>query len=250
MPAFLRPRYFAMIVYTAYKAARARVIEQCSPFVREGTPFIHALALTSVQMYGLVRSGSLHPKDPVASVAAGLPHFAAGWARTWGRDCAISANGLFVKTGMFQAARDHILCFCTTLKHGLMPNLLDSVRTPRYNSRDSPWFMLQVIQDYVKSSPEGEKILDVSVKRRFPSNDEWVPWDDPKAYSESLTVAGVIHEVLQRHAQGIHFREYNAGPNIDSQMSDNGFNIDISVDWETGLPLGGNAQNCGTVSRP
>ncbi|KAI7946805.1 hypothetical protein MJO29_011332 [Puccinia striiformis f. sp. tritici] len=246
IPAFMRPKYFALLIYAAYKASKERAIALCSPFIRQGTVFIHSLALTAVQMYGLVPSASLDPKESLPCVAAGLPHFSSGWARTWGRDCAISASGLFIKTGLFEIARAHLLCFCTTLKHGLMPNLLDSVRTPRYNSRDSPWFMLQLLQEYVKHSKEGDAILSVEVKRRFPSSDEWVPWDSPTAYSEKLTVGEVVGEILERHAQGIDFREYNAGPAIDGQMSDKGFNINIHVDWSTGLILGGNEKNCGT----
>lgn len=106
--------------------------------------------------------------------------------------------------------------------------------------------MLQNIQDYAKMSPEGTAILDVPVKRRFPLDDEWVKWNDRAAYSYSSTVAEIIQEILQRHASGIHFREYNAGPNLDMQMHDEGFNIDIEVDWNTGFILGGNARNCGT----
>lgn len=106
--------------------------------------------------------------------------------------------------------------------------------------------MLQNIQDYVTMAPEGDAVLDVPVKRRFPLNDEWVKHNDRQAYSHSSTVAEIIQEILQRHAAGIHFREYNAGPNLDMQMSDEGFNIDIDVDWTTGFIMGGNASNCGT----
>lgn len=116
----------------------------------------------------------------------------------------------------------------------------------RYNSRDSPWWMLQNIQDYAKSAPEGVQILSETVKRRFPEDDTWVPWDDARAYAYACTLAEIVQEILQRHADGIHFREYNAGPNLDMQMKDEGFNIDIHVDWETGLILGGNDHNCGT----
>lgn len=106
--------------------------------------------------------------------------------------------------------------------------------------------MLQNIQDYVNMAPNGLELLKDTVKRRFPLDDEWVPYDDPKAYKVESTIADVIQEVLQRHAAGIHFREYNAGPNLDMQMSDNGFNIDIEVDWKTGIIHGGNKDNCGT----
>jgi glycogen debranching enzyme len=106
--------------------------------------------------------------------------------------------------------------------------------------------MLQNIQDYARSAPEGIAILSETVKRRFPLDDTWVPWDDPRAYAHTSSLAEIIQEILQRHAEGIHFREYNAGPNLDMQMKDAGFNIDIEVDWETGLILGGNDHNCGT----
>ena len=106
--------------------------------------------------------------------------------------------------------------------------------------------MLQNIQDYAKRAPEGVQILSETVKRRFPKDDTWVPWNDARAYAYTSTLAEIVQEILQRHADGIHFREYNAGPNLDMQMKDEGFNIDIYVDWETGLILGGNDHNCGT----
>jgi glycogen debranching enzyme len=106
--------------------------------------------------------------------------------------------------------------------------------------------MLQNIQDYVSMAPDGLAILAEPVKRRFPADDTWVPWDDPRAYAYSTSVAEIIQEVLQRHADGIRFREYNAGANLDMQMKDNGFNIDIHVDWKTGIIFGGNQDNCGT----
>lgn len=199
-------------------------------------------------MYGQVRSASLNPDSMkvTASLAAGLPHFAVSWARCWGRDVFISLRGLFLTTGNFAAAKEHILAFSSTLKHGLIPNLLDSVRNPRYNSRDSPWWMLQNIQDYTLFAPEGLAILSESVRRRFPADDSFVPWDDPLAFAYSSTIAEIIQEILQKHASGISFREHNAGPNLDMQMRDEGFNVDIHVDWGTGLILGGNEWNCGT----
>lgn len=246
VPNFLRPKYFALIISEAYKAARLSVMEQCSNFVTSGHSFIQDLALTAVQMHGIVKSASLDPEVVTPSLAAGLPHFTTGWARCWGRDVFISLRGLFLTTGKFEDAKRHILAFSTTLKHGLIPNLLDSVRAPRYNSRDSPWWMLQNIQDYVNMAPDGLSLLSETIKRRFPKDDTWVPWNDPRAYSETSTIAEIIQEVLQRHAEGIKFREYNAGPNLDMQMKPEGFDIEIHTDWETGFTLGGNKHNCGT----
>ncbi|KAI0792141.1 glycoside hydrolase family 13 protein [Abortiporus biennis] len=245
-PDFLRPKFFAIVISEAYKVARRSAIEQCSDFVSTGHSFTHDLALCSIQMHGMVKSASLDPGKPTPSLAAGLPHFASGWARCWGRDVFISLRGLFLTTGNFVGAKRHILAFASTLKHGLIPNLLDSVRNPRYNSRDSPWWMLQNIQDYVNMAPDGISLLSESVKRRFPKDDTWVTWDDPQAYAYSSTIAEIIQEILQRHAEGITFREYNAGPNLDMQMMSEGFNIDIKVDWTSGIIFGGNEFNCGT----
>jgi glycogen debranching enzyme len=131
VPPFLRPKYFAIVVSEAYKAARRAVVEQSSEFVSTGHDFTRDLAMCAVQMHGLVQSASLDPGTPTSSMAAGLPHFAGSWARCWGRDVFISLRGLFLTTGNLVGAKKHILAFASTLKHGLIPNLLDSVRNPR-----------------------------------------------------------------------------------------------------------------------
>jgi len=41
-----------------------------------------------------------------------------------------------------------------------------------------------------------------------------------------------MQEALQRHADGIYFRERNAGK--------------AGIDWNTGFVFGGNSYNCGT----
>ncbi|KAL1963499.1 hypothetical protein VTN77DRAFT_8080 [Rasamsonia byssochlamydoides] len=247
LPSFLLPRYFAIIVQTAFTAAWRRGIQLFAKDIQHGQQFIHELAMVSVQQTGYVKSASLWAVKSVPSLAAGLPHFAVDWARCWGRDVFISLRGLFLCTGRFNEAKEHILAFASVLKHGMIPNLLSSGRLPRYNSRDSVWFFLQAIQDYTKMVPNGIQILDERVLRRFlPYDDTWFPFDDPRAYSQSSTIREVIQEVFQRHASGLSFREYNAGPALDLQMKPEGFQIDVKVDWETGIIFGGSQFNCGT----
>jgi len=247
LPNFLLPRYFAIILQVAYNAAWKSGIHKFGDLVRHGQEFVHQLAMVSVQQTGFVNSASLWPTKQVPSLAAGLPHFAVDWARCWGRDVFISIRGLFLCTGRFDDAKEHILAFASVLKHGMIPNLLSSGKLPRYNSRDSVWFFLQAIQDYTNMVPDGINLLQEKVPRRFlPYDDTWFPFDDPRAYSQTPTVLEVIQEVFQRHAHGMSFREYNAGSDLDIQMKPEGFQIDIKVDWDTGIIFGGSQNNCGT----
>ena len=247
IPGFLLPRYFALIVQVAYNASVKRAMELMSPAIQHGQPFLQRLALVSIQQTGYVHSASLWPTKKGPSLAAGLPHFSVDWARCWGRDVFISLRGLFLCTGRFEEAKEHIMAFGSVLKHGMIPNLLSSGSLPRYNSRDSPWFFLQNIQDYTKIVPNGLNLLQEKVPRRFlPYDDAWFAYDDPRAYSKSSTIEDIIQEVLQRHASGLSFREYNAGPNLDMQMKPEGFQVDVKVDWKTGLIFGGSQNNSGT----
>jgi len=247
IPSFLLPRYFALIVQIAYNAAFNTAIELMSPSIQKSQEFVQNLAMVSIQQTGYVKSGSLWPVKSVPSLAAGLPHFSVEWARCWGRDVFISLRGLFLCTGRYEEAKEHIKAFGSVLKHGLIPNLLSSGAAPRYNSRDSPWFFLQAIQDYTQIVPDGISVLKEKVPRRFlPYDDTWFPHDDPRAYSKESTIEEIIQEILQRHASGLSFREYNAGPNLDMQMKPEGFQIDIKVDWKTGIIFGGSQSNCGT----
>ena len=246
-PNFLLPRLFAMVIRTAYTAAWNRGLALMSDDIRSGQPFLQCLAMVSIQQAGYVRSASLYPSEQVPCVAAGLPHFSTGWARCWGRDVFLSIRGLFLATGRFAEAREHIIAFASVLKHGMIPNLLSSGESPRYNARDAVWFFLQTIQDYTKMVPNGLKLLKEKVARRFlPYDDSHFEFNDPRAYSKESTIEEIIHEALQRHASGLSFREANAGPGLDMQMKPEGFQIDVHVDWNTGLIFGGNQFNCGT----
>jgi glycogen debranching enzyme len=246
VPYFLRPHYFALVVGIAYEAARFRVLRNLDESLQVATNFVQRLALTSVQMIGRMHNTSLQPLEQVPCIAAGLPHFSADYMRCWGRDVFISFRGLMLVPGRFEDAKNHILGFAKTLKHGLIPNLLDAGRNPRYNARDAAWFFLQAIQDYTTFVPNGVSILDEKVKRRFPLDDTYVTYEDPLAFSYETSIRDIIYEILARHAKGIKYREANAGPQLDSQMKDEGFNVEVNIDWDTGLVHGGSQYNCGT----
>ena len=247
IPSFLLPRYFALVIQAAYNAAWDRGMALMNNDVRYGQPFLQRLAMVSIQQTGLTKSASLYPTKSVSCLAAGLPHFSTSWARCWGRDVFISLRGLLLGTGRFAEAKEHVLAFASVLKHGMIPNLLGDGKDPRYNSRDSVWFFLQSIQDYTQLAPNGLSLLRERVSRRFlPYDDRYFKFDSKSAYSQTSTIEEIIQEVLQRHASGLSFREANAGPNLDMQMKPEGFQIDVHVNWDTGLIFGGSQYNCGT----
>lgn len=124
-----------------------------------------------------------------------------------------------------------------SVRHGLVPNLIDSCNHPRFNARDATWYFLRCVVEYCKQAPEGCSIFKAPVWRLFPA--------DGGAPRES-TLLDTVQEILSAHAAGISFREYNAGPAIDSRMRDEGFNIRITRDPKTGFLHGGNRFNCGT----
>ncbi|ANB13548.1 bifunctional 4-alpha-glucanotransferase/amylo-alpha-1,6-glucosidase [Sugiyamaella lignohabitans] len=246
LPPFLIPRYFALILYTIHSSCTRRALSLMPQSYQKSTLFLQELAMVSVQMVGKLPSASVFPFEQVGSMAAGLPHFSRDYMRCWGRDVFISLPGLLLALGRHEDAKNHILAFAATLKHGLIPNLLDSGRNPRYNARDATWFFLQVVQEYTQKVPDGQDILFEKVKRRFPLDDTYVPVDDSRAFSHSSSIKEIVYEILSRHAKGIKFREANAGTNLDSQMRDEGFNQNIFVDWDNGFVFGGNQWNCGT----
>lgn len=247
-PRHLVPKHFARIVHACYNAARAHSLAQMSPFVQRGSPFVQALALGSVQLYGALRSAPLigaraGPPEVLASLSAGLPHFSTGYMRSWGRDTFIALRGLLLVPGRHDEARELILGYAQCVRHGLVPNLLDSGRHPRFNSRDAAWFWLKAVCDYAEHAPRGAALFHEMVLRRYGDPASTADATDVSAWA---SVADIVQDVLTQHARGIHFRERNAGRAIDDRMQDAGFDVDIVCDPETGFVHGGNPLNCGT----
>ncbi|XP_077266299.1 glycogen debranching enzyme-like isoform X3 [Temnothorax americanus] len=261
IPRYLVPSYFDAIIVNVYTVLLDRCYSLMSNFVKSGTTFVKLLSLVSVQMGGVVRSSQLPDLSPDLSppkpkietldgvavqmcltLSAGLPHFTTGYMRNWGRDTFIALRGLLLLTGRHVEARFIILGFAGTLRHGLIPNLLDKGGNARYNCRDALWWWLYTIKCYIEEVPDGLNILSDKVSRLFPTDDS----PALPAGQHDQPLHEVIQEALTVHFQGLCFRERNAGRQIDEHMTERGFNNQIGVQPKTGFVFGGNDANCGT----
>ncbi|XP_076807276.1 glycogen debranching enzyme-like [Clavelina lepadiformis] len=254
IPRYLVPAYFELVISLTHEKLLRACWNQMSLFVKDGSTFIKSLALGTVALCGCIRGANLPPLHPdvsgllnseedgckAVSMAAGLPHFSSGIMRCWGRDTFIAMHGLQLVTGQHRDARNLILAFAECIRHGLIPNLLGEGKISRYNCRDAVWFWLQCIQDLCEC--DSYQLLQLPVARFFPTDDS----QPQPVGTQTQRLYDVIQEVLQRHVDGISFRERNAGTGIDANMSDEGFDVKVGIDLKTGFVYGGNEHNCGT----
>lgn len=126
------------------------------------------------------------------------------------------------------------------MRHGLIPNLLDP---PRYNCRDATFFFMKACNDYIEETNDYD-ILKEKVEMKFLSSSQ-------EKHEELLAqrmvrecgLMDIMQEIMERHAWGIKFREWNA-ETIDAHMSSDGHNVDLWPDWNNGFIYGGNNYNC------
>ncbi|CAK57337.1 unnamed protein product (macronuclear) [Paramecium tetraurelia] len=160
-------------------------------------------------------------------MSAGLPHFTTGWARSWGRDTFISFKGIYLENGLLAEAREALLTFGSCLRHGLIPNLLDSGHNPRYNCRDACWWYIKAVKDYVQFAGKTD-ILNEEVQMIFLDDDMDKHYQlKSQGVIIKKTIAEIIQKIFQSHASGIKYREWRAGNQIDNCMQSEGFNIFI-----------------------
>lgn len=240
-----RPQLFVTVISKLYHTIWADVLKKLPQEFREDI-FTSMLALSTYQFVGDVPSNYFREiKD---TIAAGLPHFSAGFMRCWGRDTMIALRGLLIIPQRFIEARKILIMFAAVMRHGLIPNLHDRGNNTRFNSRDSTWYFTEALQQYVKSDKQnGKTIFNENIEMQFLDPDLATHYKKVSTGQKSyMKFADIIQHIMQSHASGIDFVEWNAGPQIDSNMKQEGFNVKIRLDPATGFIHGGNKFNCGT----
>ena len=100
-------------------------------------------------------------------MSAGLPFFCIGTMRSWGRDTFTCNELLLHHPNIY---RDIIHQFASTLRHGMIPNLLDFGHNPRFNCRDACWWFIRGICKYVRHTKD-YSLLKMKVRMIFLSDD-------------------------------------------------------------------------------
>ncbi|KAH8738676.1 Gdb1p [Cryptosporidium ryanae] len=255
---------YRYILYYILNNDKKDIFDQLDPktvtelLIKHDPLYIHLL-LATYQMYSYVPSSPLIWRSKIPSISAGLPHFSTGFMRSWGRDTFIAFKGILLSSKRYIEAKQEILGIARLMRNGLIPNLIDSGNSPRYNARDATWFFTNAVMEYCRLAPNGHEIMNETVLLRYPISVseilslnqkyafEWlIGKSDINATIKEVRLSDIIHFILTRHVNGIKFREENAGPKLDEQMKDLGFNVEISWERETGFVYGGSIHNCGT----
>ena len=86
------------------------------------------------------------PEFKLHSILAGFP-----WFLDWGRDTAISFEGLLLITRRFDIAKEVLLMLTHDIKCGLVPNgYSEADNTPLYNSADSSLLLFEQVNKFLK----------------------------------------------------------------------------------------------------
>ncbi|CAD8189886.1 unnamed protein product [Paramecium octaurelia] len=126
-----------------------------------------------------------------------------------GRETFMSFKGILILTNKAVEAKALIVKYGNLMQHGLIPN---SLKPLRYNTRDTCFWWIKSIRDYV-------------------------------IYTDDFSIISLLQEqiqsIFQSHATGISFKEILANDDTDKE----GLLVELKLDSETGFIMGGNHKN-------
>ena len=217
--------------------------------------FATALSLSRFQFYGRMNSISNYIRDisiknpdlnEIISISKGIPFNVLGKQRMYFRDTLISFKALFLMTNNFKEGKNMLKLIASTLRHGLIPDLFDEEEKMRYYSRDTCWYFINSVKEYINYTQD-YKFLKEEIDLLFLSDISYENHLEKKMKGEIVkyTIEQIIQIIFQSHAKGIHFIEWNYGIK-NNILKNEGYNIDIDLDPNTGFIYGGNYYNSGT----
>ena len=255
IPTHLKSIFFELIITSLYQTTIRIALQKIPYSILNFGDFSTTLALSSFQFYGKINSSSSYIRNisennneinEYISISKGIPYNVVGSKRMYFRDTLISFKALFLLTDNFKEGKNILKIIASTLRHGLIPDYFDQGENPRYNSRDTCWYFINAVKEYVNYSLD-YKFLKEEIDLIFLS-DNYEEHLQKKLKGEILkyTIEQIIHIIFQSQAKGIHFTEWDYAFNNKSFKKKEGFNIDIYLDPNTGFIYGGNYYNNGT----
>ena len=260
LPYHLKTIFFEAIIISLYQNI-IRISLQNIPFtILNFGDFATALSLSQYQFFGQISSSSSfildlskNPNNSIKniSISKGIPYNTIGSQRMYFRDTLIAFKALFLITNLYIEGKNILKIIASSLRHGLIPDFFGDGEKPRYNSRDTCWYFINAVKNYIYYTKD-YNFLKEQIDLIFTSDNSFNEHVQKKIKGEikKYSLENIIHIIFQSHAKGIHFKEWDYSNNNyfgnNSYQKKEGYNIDIELDPNTGFIYGGNYCNNGT----
>ena len=88
------------------------------------------------------------------SISKGIPYNTIGSERMYFRDTLIGFKSLFLISNLYNEGKNILKIIASSLRHGLIPDFFDEGDKPRYNSRDTCWYFINAVKNYIYYSKD------------------------------------------------------------------------------------------------
>ena len=260
LPSHLKTLFFESIIISLYQNIIRIALQNIPLTILNFGDFATALSLCRYEFFGQISSSSSFILDLAKnqnntvsniSISKGIPYNTIGSERMYFRDTLISFKALFLLSNSFSEGKNILKIIASSLRNGLIPDFFDEGEKPRYNSRDTCWYFIHSIKNYIYYSKD-YNFLKEEIELIFTSDSNFNDHLQKKIKGEikKNSLENIIQMIFQSHAKGIHFREWDYNNNKyflnNSYQKKEGYNIDIELDPNTGFIYGGNYCNNGT----